>query len=137
MGRLFAAALLAALALAADQAAAATGAHRIAFGGMARYGAYAVTIEPDGAVHAAGDGGRARVGVPQLDTTEIAALVRAAARARFARMPAYTRCPGAGLRSTTWILIGARKVTVRGICVPAYQRLFKALVTATAFFNFG
>ena len=40
-----------------------------------------------------------------------------------------------GRRSMLWILIGARKVTVWGICVPACQRLFKVLVAATGFFS--
>ena len=131
MRRLLAAASIAVIAAAAGRAAAGTAPQRIAFGGTGSLGTYTVTIEPDGAVHAAGAGSRARTGVSQLNRVELAALERAAVHAGFASLPARTRCRGAGPRSATWILIGARKVTVVGKCLPVYQRLFRSLVAAT------
>jgi hypothetical protein len=86
-------------------------------------------------VHATGNGGLTRIGRPQLAPTELAALNRSATGARFGSLPALTRCTAATAASTTWIRVGSKKVTVDGACLPAYQRLFKALVAAVHFYT--
>jgi hypothetical protein len=108
-----------------------------AFGGVARHGPYTVSIDTTGLVRATGNGGLSRLGVSHLDASEIAALNRIARAARFGSMPALTQCPAAAPNSTTWIRIGVKKVTVRGACLPAYQRVFKAFVRAVKFFSSG
>ena len=106
----------------------------VAFGGIGPHGAYTVRIAADGYVQATGNGGLTRVGAPQLAPTQLAALDRNAALDHFGSFPDLTRCTGATAASTTWIRIGSKKVTVVGICLPAYQRLFKAFVAATRFY---
>jgi hypothetical protein len=102
-----------------------------AFGGLASHGNYTVVIATDGSVRATGDGGLTRLGMPHLSRSQLAALSKSVTRAHFGSLPASTRCVGATPATTTWVRIGSKKVTVAGQCRAAYQRLFKAFVTAT------
>jgi hypothetical protein len=105
-----------------------------AFGGVGAHGAYTVSIAADGSVHATGDDGLTRAAA-QLPPSRLVAIDRRATLARFGGFPNLKRCSGATARSTTWIRIGSKKVTVVGTCLPAYQRLWKALVAATDFYS--
>jgi hypothetical protein len=107
-----------------------------AFGGNGPLGPYVVAIGRDGSVHASGDGGLTRAAT-HIASSQLAALDRRAARAHFGSFPAHTRCSGATKRTTTWIQIGSKKVTVAGTCLDAYQHLWKAFVAATDFFMSG
>ena len=107
-----------------------------AFGGVGPHGAYTVSIAADGSVHATGDEGLIRT-ASQLLPSRLVAIDRSATLARFGGFPNLKRCPGATARSATWIRIGSKKVTVVGTCLPAYQRLWKALVAATGLYSGG
>jgi hypothetical protein len=100
------------------------------------HGAYVVRVNADGSVQATGDGGLTRTAA-QIPASRLTALNTRAARAHFGSFPSYTRCAGATRSTTTWIRIGAKKVTVAGTCLDAYQQLWKAFVAATHFFLSG
>ena len=106
---------------------------RFAFGGVGVHGPYTVSIASDGSVHATGAEGLIR-SASHITLVQLAALDRRATLARFTSLPTLTRCPGATARSTTWIRIGSKKVTVVGTCLPAYQKLRSAFLTATNLF---
>ena len=97
------------------------------------HGPYTVSVTTDGSVHATGADGLTR-SATQITPAQLAALEGRAALAHFDSMPTFTRCPGATARSTTWIRIGSKKVTVAGTCLPAYQQLRKAFVAVTHFY---
>jgi hypothetical protein len=120
------------------QSAAATTPHGppFTFGGNGLHGAYVVQVNADGSVHASGDGGLTRAAT-RVSSSQLVALDRRATRAHFGKFPSYTRCSGATRYTTTWIRIGSKKVTVAGICLDAYQQLWKAFVGATHFFMSG
>ncbi len=86
---------------------------------------YTVTIASGGAVRVSGP---VTVGRRQLDATQLAALTRAAAEARFAALPGSTQCAGTLPDvASTFIRVGARRVRVHGSCLPRYNRLWRAL----------
>jgi hypothetical protein len=115
------------------QSAAAQTPRGFVFGGNGPHGPYVVQINADGSVHASGDDGLTRA-TTQITASQLAALDSRAIRAHFGSFPAHTRCGGATKNTTTWIKLGSKKVTVAGTCLDAYQRLWKALVTATRFY---
>lgn len=107
-----------------------------AFGGNGPHGAYVVQVSADGSIHASGAEGLTR-SASQIALSQLVAFDRRATRMHFGSFPAYTRCIGATRRTTTWIRIGSKKVTVAGTCFVAYQQLWKAVVTATRFYVSG
>lgn len=105
------------------------------FGGIARQGAYTVTIDANGDVTTTGNGGLSRIGRTHLAPSQIASLNADAQAARFGSFPPTTRCPNAQANSTTWVRIASKKVTVHGTCLPGYRRLLNALVTTVHFYS--
>jgi hypothetical protein len=101
-----------------------------AFGGSAVHGPYIVTVATDGSVRVTGSAGLMRIGVTRLDSARIAALNRLALNVRFGTLPAVTHCSVTSSKPTSWVRIGAKKVTVHGTCLSGYQRLLKALRAA-------
>jgi hypothetical protein len=107
-----------------------------AFGGSAVHGPYIVTVATDGSVRVTGSAGLMRIGVTRLDSARIAALNRLALNVRFATLPAVTHCSVTS-KATSWVRIGAKKVTVYGTCLSGYQRLLRALRAAVRLTSSG
>lgn len=86
---------------------------------------FSVAIAIDGSVHVTG---RASVGRMRLTRVQLGELNRLAATTHFGALPLLTMCQGSLPDfATSFVRVGARTVRVRGGCIPAYQRLFKAL----------
>ena len=64
----------------------------------------------------------------RLTRVQLGELNRLAATTHFGALPLLTMCQGSLPDfATSFVRVGARTVRVRGGCIPAYQRLFKAL----------
>jgi hypothetical protein len=86
---------------------------------------YTVSIAADGRVRVSG---AATAGRPKLTAAQMGSLDQAAASAKFASLPAMTKCPGTLPDvATTFIRVGAKTVRVHGNCVARYAKLFTAL----------
>jgi hypothetical protein len=86
---------------------------------------FTIAIGIDGSVRASG---RATVGRKHLTRVELGELNRLAVTSRFGALPERTNCKGSLPDfATSFIRVGPRTVRVRGGCLPAYQRLWKAL----------
>jgi hypothetical protein len=86
---------------------------------------FSVTVAIDGSVSVTG---RATVGRKHLTRVQLGELNRLAVTTGFGAMPAFTQCAGSLPDfATSFVRVGPRTVRVRGGCLPAYQRLWKAL----------
>jgi hypothetical protein len=123
-------ALLAAiLMLALVSAAAASPQRGFAFGRLGgNIRPYTVSIASNGRVSVSG---AATAGAMKLTATQLAALDRAVAVAKFGSLPPMTNCPGTLPDvATTFIRFGAKTVRVHGSCLLRYTKLFTALSRA-------
>ena len=89
---------------------------------------FTVLIAIDGTVDVTGPVGAGRT---KLTRVQLGTLNALAVTTRFGAMPPHTTCKGSLPDfATSFIRVGPRTVNVRGGCVPAYQRLWKALASA-------
>ena len=86
---------------------------------------FSIVVAIDGSVSATG---RATVGRKHLTRLQLGELNRLAVTTGFGVLPALTLCKGSLPDfATLFVRVGPRTVRVRGGCLPAYQRLWKAL----------
>jgi hypothetical protein len=86
---------------------------------------YTVTIANSGVVHVSGP---VLVRRMHLTATQLLTLNRIATETNFTTMAPATNCTGALPDvASTYVRVAAHTVRVHGNCVPAYQRLLKAL----------
>jgi hypothetical protein len=91
-------------------------------------GPFTIAIGVDGNVRVSGS---ARVGRKRLTRIQLGELNRLAVTTGFGALPARTNCKGSLPDfATSFVRVAARTVRVRGGCMAAYQRLWKALATA-------
>lgn len=91
---------------------------------------YTVTIAASGAVSASG---AVTIGRKRLTSVQLASLDRLAVTVHFATLPAATSCPGTLPDVAAQLIrVGSRTVRVHGACVAGFDRLWSALVKATA-----
>ena len=123
--------VLAAALVAVQAAQAATPARGFAFGRVGgNIRPYTVTVAAAGAVTSSG---AVTTGRKRLTSVQLASLDRLAAGVHFATLPAATSCPGTLPDvAAQFIRAGARTVRVHGDCVAGFNRLWSALVKATA-----
>lgn len=89
---------------------------------------FSVSITNDGAVQTTGP---VTVGRKHLSRLQIAALNRMAALNGFSSLPRLTACPGTLPDvAATFVRVGPRRVQVHGRCMPAFERVYNALVHA-------